>query len=129
MSFYTGRHRLSSGVMKKQLHITANPQTLAYMQGGVQSDTVFHSDCKYLDYKIYDLTSVRDTTLYNSGVSIYNGFGYPDRPVSVFYLSDEILKYIHTNNHAFGVYDYNSYQTDHSGDLTIKVSSGHFPDF
>ena len=53
MSFYTGRHRQDDGIMKRQCHITANPQNLDIMQGVVVDDTVFHTDIKYQGFSIH----------------------------------------------------------------------------
>jgi len=124
MSFYAGKYN-----GKSQCHITQGSHSISKMRGAPGPGTVFHSDCKYLDYKVYTLTPASNSVLNNTGVTEYHGYGYPDVPCSAFYLSNEIINYISNKNHAFGVYDLSGYQTDHTGDLSLKIAPHIYPDF
>ena len=102
MSFYTGRHRQADNTYKRQLHITKGQHSLSQMQGAPFSATVFHSDIRYLDYKIFDLT-----TYYNTKIGYYSSPSgtIQAKNTKTYLVPEDVRKYIFDNDYAFTIYN------------------------
>ncbi len=93
MSFYTGKYN-----GKTQCHITKGAHDISSMRGAPFSNTVFHTDINYLDYKIFNLsnyTSVNTTLESASG----------DRAVKCYKITGELSNYIFSSKYAWSIYD------------------------
>ena len=103
MSFYTGRHRQTNGVYKKQCHITKGHHDLNIMQGTPADDTVFHSDIQYLEYEMYDLADYK-----TSDKQLNNNFNLPGTDVSLYdirNLPNSVYEKITSQKYSWFIYN------------------------
>ncbi len=93
MSFYTGKYN-----GKTQCHITKGAHDIIAMRGVPFASTVFHSDIRYLDYKIFSLSDYAsvDTTLES-----YSG----DKAVKCYKITEELATLMFSNKYAWSLYD------------------------
>lgn len=104
MSFYVGKYN-----GKIQCHITKGVHSIGVMRSEPSTPTIFHTDIKYIDYKIEMLGSSDGSVSYYTRTAYY------------YYMSTAIKKYI-AAGYSFFIYDFSTQRYMYEG-ILIESSS------
>jgi len=103
MSFYIGKP--NGSVL---CHLTKGQHTIEDMKSSPFSDTVFHTDIQYMDFKVFPLEghysrvdSKYNTRYYYDSSTLANA----GRDVKSYKITGELWDYLYTHKHAFILYD------------------------
>lgn len=117
MSFYTGNYQRN-----KICHITKGQHDIETMRGAPFSDTVFHTDITYMDYKLFDLSQ------YSTFSGTFNDTYLQEyvKSVKLYKIEGELYTHIFTNDMAWSLYDNVTHKIYHNpGFFGIRASSSY----